>query len=168
MRLISRGLFLVSTQAPEQPSSADEVRAGARLVRLIPAVQGFTDTPESKAIEFYPQTIGDKVAQKRAAQAALLVSPRSLMPADREGLKLAVAGRYFPHAAVELLEVFQFLSRDAKPSPRHKDSPSLEERIPPVKGEIKNPDWTSQSPKNRWITVDFVLHPHPSLLHLSI
>ena len=44
-------------------------------------------------------------------------------------------------AAVELLEVFQFLSRDAKPSPRHKDSPSLEERIPPVKGEIKNPDW---------------------------
>ena len=113
--------------------------------------QGFIDTPESKAIEVYPQTIGDKVAQKRAAQAALLVSIRSLMPADREGLKLAVAGRYFPQAAVELREVFQFLSRDAKPSLRHKDSPSLEERIRPLNDEIKNPDWTSQSPKNRWI-----------------
>jgi hypothetical protein len=40
-----------------------------------------------------------------------------------------------------LLEVFQFLSRDAKPSPPPKDSPSLEERIRQAKDEIKSHGW---------------------------
>ena len=60
------------------------------------------------------------------------------LAADREGLNLAVAAGYSPHAVVELLEVFQFLPRDAKPSPPRKDSPSLEERIRQAKDEIKN------------------------------
>jgi hypothetical protein len=75
--LISRGLSLVSAQAPQQLSSADEIRAGDALFVLLLQSQGFADTPESKAIEVYLQTIGDKVAQNRAAQAALQVSPRS-------------------------------------------------------------------------------------------
>jgi len=63
------------------------------------------------------------------------------LAADREGVKLAVAAGYSPHAAIELLEVFQFLSRDAKPAPPRKDAPSLEERIQQVKDEIKSNGW---------------------------
>jgi|HubBroStandDraft_5_1064220.scaffolds.fasta_scaffold133191_2 predicted Zn-dependent protease len=63
------------------------------------------------------------------------------LAADREGVKLAVAAGYSPHAAIELLEVFQFLSRDAKPAPPRKDSPSLEERIQQVRDEIKSEGW---------------------------
>jgi predicted Zn-dependent protease len=63
------------------------------------------------------------------------------LAADREGVKLAEAAGYSPHAAVELLEVFQFLSRDAKPAPPRTDAPSLEERIQQVKDEIKTQNW---------------------------
>jgi predicted Zn-dependent protease len=64
------------------------------------------------------------------------------LAADREGVKLAVAAGYSPHAAIELLEVFQFLSRDAKPAaPPRADSPSLDERIQQVRDEIKSEGW---------------------------
>jgi beta-barrel assembly-enhancing protease len=63
------------------------------------------------------------------------------LAADREGVKLVVAAGYSPHAAIELLEVFQFLSRDAKRAPARTDSPSLDERIRQVKDEIKSEGW---------------------------
>jgi len=63
------------------------------------------------------------------------------LAADREGLKMAVAAGYSPHAAIELLEVFQFLARDAKPAPPRADAPSLEERIRQAQDEIKNQAW---------------------------
>ena len=63
------------------------------------------------------------------------------LAADREGVKLAVAAGYSPHAAVELLEVLQFLSRDQKPAPPRADAPSLEERIQQVKDQIKANGW---------------------------
>jgi predicted Zn-dependent protease len=68
------------------------------------------------------------------------------LAADREGVKLAVAAGYSAHAAVELLEVFQFLSRDAKPAPRT-DAPSLEERIQQVRDEIKSQSWDASKPE---------------------
>jgi predicted Zn-dependent protease len=63
------------------------------------------------------------------------------LAADREGVKLAVAAGYSPQAAVELMEVFQFLSRNAKPAPPRTDSPSLEERIQQVRNQIKSEGW---------------------------
>jgi beta-barrel assembly-enhancing protease len=69
------------------------------------------------------------------------------LAADWEGVRLAVAAGYSPHAAVELLEVFQFLSRDAKPSPPRTDSPSLEERIQQVRDEIKKQGWDDAKPE---------------------
>jgi len=63
------------------------------------------------------------------------------LAADREGTKLAVAAGYSPQAAVELFEMFQYLSRDSKPAPPRKDSPSLEERIQQVRDEIKSEGW---------------------------
>jgi predicted Zn-dependent protease len=63
------------------------------------------------------------------------------LAADREGLKMAVATGYSPHAAIELLEVFQFLARDAKPAPPRTDAPSLEERIRQAQNEIKDQAW---------------------------
>jgi predicted Zn-dependent protease len=63
------------------------------------------------------------------------------LAADREGIRLAVAAGYSPHAAIELLEVFQFLSRDAKPALPRTDSPSLEERIRQARDEIKTEHW---------------------------
>jgi predicted Zn-dependent protease len=63
------------------------------------------------------------------------------LAADREGVKLAVAAGYSPQAAVELLEVFQYLARDAKPTPPRKDSPSLAERVQQVRDEIKSQGW---------------------------
>jgi predicted Zn-dependent protease len=60
LRLISRGLSVVSAQAPQQLSSADKIRAGDALFVLCRLSQGFADTPESKAIEAYLQKIGDK------------------------------------------------------------------------------------------------------------
>jgi len=68
------------------------------------------------------------------------------LAADREGIKLAVAAGYSPHAAVELLEVFQFLTRDAKPAPPRKDAPSLEERIQQARDEIKSLGWDESKP----------------------
>jgi predicted Zn-dependent protease len=65
------------------------------------------------------------------------------LAADREGLKLAVGAGYSPHAAIELLEMFQFLTRDAKPASR-KDAPSLDERIQQARAEIKNQGWDEQ------------------------
>jgi predicted Zn-dependent protease len=62
------------------------------------------------------------------------------LAADREGVQLAVAAGYSPHAAVELLEMYQYLSRDSKPAPR-KDAPSLEERIQQVRDQIKSEGW---------------------------
>jgi predicted Zn-dependent protease len=69
------------------------------------------------------------------------------LAADREGVKLAVAAGYSPQAAVELLEVFQFLSRDAKPAPPRADSPSLEERIQQARDEIKSHGWDASKPE---------------------
>lgn len=63
------------------------------------------------------------------------------LAADREGLKMAVAAGYCPRAAKELLEVFQFLTRNEKPSPPRTDAPSLEERIQQVQDEIKSQAW---------------------------
>lgn len=73
------------------------------------------------------------------------------LAADREGLRLAVAAGYSPHAAIELLEMFQFLGRDAKPAPPRKDSPSLEERIQQAREETKSEGWDdkqSEKPLN--------------------
>ena len=63
------------------------------------------------------------------------------LAADREGVKLAVAAGYSSHAAVELLQMFQFLSRDAKPAPPRTDAPSLEERIQQSRDQIKTEHW---------------------------
>lgn len=63
------------------------------------------------------------------------------LAADRAGLKLAVGAGYSPHAAVELLEVYQFLSRGDKPAAPRTDSPSLEERIRQAGDEIKSQGW---------------------------
>ena len=65
------------------------------------------------------------------------------LAADREGVKLAVAAGYAPQATIELLEMFQFLWRDAKPAPRA-DSPSLEERIRQGRDEIKSQGWDAK------------------------
>jgi len=70
------------------------------------------------------------------------------LAADREGVKLAVAAGYSPHAAVELLQMFQFLSRDAKPAPPRTDAPSLEERIQQVRDQIKTERWDDAKPEN--------------------
>jgi predicted Zn-dependent protease len=69
------------------------------------------------------------------------------LAADREGVTLAVAAGYSPQAAVELLQVFQFFSRDAKPAPPRTDSPSLEERIRQVQDEIKSEGWDASKPE---------------------
>ena len=69
------------------------------------------------------------------------------LAADREGVKLAVAAGYSSHAAVEMLEIFQFLNRDAKPAPPRTDSPSLEERIQQAKDEIKTQAWDESRPE---------------------
>jgi predicted Zn-dependent protease len=63
------------------------------------------------------------------------------LAADREGLKLAVAAGYSPHAAIELLEMFQYLYRDAKPAAPRSDSPSLDERIQQVRDKTKSEGW---------------------------
>lgn len=63
------------------------------------------------------------------------------LAADREGIKLAASAGYSPHAAIELLEVYQFLSRNAKPTPPRKDAPSLEERIHQAHDEIRSEGW---------------------------
>ena len=63
------------------------------------------------------------------------------LAADREGLKLAVMAGYSPRAAVELLEVYQFLSHDDEPAPARTDSPSLEERIRQARDEVKSERW---------------------------
>jgi beta-barrel assembly-enhancing protease len=73
------------------------------------------------------------------------------LAADKEGIELAVAAGYSPHAAIELLEVFQFLGRnDPAPAPR-KDAPSLEERIQQardqIKDLIKNKAWDESKPQ---------------------
>jgi predicted Zn-dependent protease len=68
------------------------------------------------------------------------------LAADREGVKLAVAAGYSPHAAIELLEVFQYLGRNEKPSPPRADAPSLEERIRQVKDEEKAEGWDDSKP----------------------
>jgi predicted Zn-dependent protease len=222
----SSGFFLA--QATPPLSTADEIRAGDALFVLFRQSQGFADTAESKAIEAYLQTVGDKVAQnaqrklpykfhldphpgfrsavaypggqivvgggvlalmthedelavvlgheiehidlnqcaQRVAEAMKRdhLSPEQFdklsiedfgnpygkegeLAADREGVRLAVAAGYSPHAAVELLEVFQFLSRDVKPAPPRTDSPSLEERILQVKDEIKQRGWDDKKPE---------------------
>jgi len=69
------------------------------------------------------------------------------LAADREGIKLAAAAGYSTHAAIELLEMFQFLSRDAKPAPPRKDSPSLEERIQQARAEIRSEGWDESKPE---------------------
>ncbi len=69
------------------------------------------------------------------------------LAADREGVKLAVAAGYSPQAAIELLEVFQFFTRDAKPAPPRTDSPSLAERIQQVRDEIKSHGWDTSKPE---------------------
>ena len=62
-------------------------------------------------------------------------------------MKLAVAAGYSPHAGVEMLEMFQFLNRDAKPGPPRPDSPSLDERIQQIRDEIKSERWDESKPE---------------------
>lgn len=69
------------------------------------------------------------------------------LAADREGLKLVAAAGYSPQAAVNLLEVYQFLSRNAKPTPPRADSPSLEDRILQAREEIKKEGWDAKKPE---------------------
>lgn len=69
------------------------------------------------------------------------------LAADREGIKLAVAAGYSPRASIEMLEVFQFLNRDAKPAATRPDSPSLAERIQQAKDEIKTEGWEESKPE---------------------
>jgi predicted Zn-dependent protease len=69
------------------------------------------------------------------------------LAADREGVKLAVAAGYSPHAAVELLQMYQYLSRDSGPARPRKDSPSLEERIQQVRDLIKSEHWDDSKPE---------------------
>jgi predicted Zn-dependent protease len=209
-------------QAAPQLSTEDEIRAGDALFASFQKSQGFSDTPESKAIEEYLQKVGDKVAQNakrklpykfhldphpgfrsavaypggqivvgggvlgvmmhedelavvlgheiehidlnQCAQRVLeSMQKNHLTPAqfdqlsiddfgspygkdgelaaDREGLKLAVAAGYSAQAPIELLEVFQFLSRNDKPSPPRKDAPSLEERIQQAHEQIAAQGW---------------------------
>lgn len=71
------------------------------------------------------------------------------LAADHEGLKLAVSAGYSPRAAVELLETYQFLFRDAKLPPR-KDAPSLEERIQQARSEIKSEGWNDSVPEKTY------------------
>jgi len=67
----------------------------------------------------------------------------SELAADREGLKMAVSAGYSPNAAKELLEVYQFLARDANPASPRRDAPSLEERIRQAQDEVKSHAWDS-------------------------
>jgi predicted Zn-dependent protease len=69
------------------------------------------------------------------------------LAADREGLKLVVAAGYSPQAAIDLLEVYQFLNRNAKPTPPRPDSPSLEDRIQQAREEIKKEAWDVSKPQ---------------------
>jgi len=207
---------------PEALSSEDERRAGEALLVAFHKQTGFAQSEETRRIEEYLQTVGDKVAKNashklaytfhldphpsfRSAVAypggvillgggvlALMQHEDELavvlghevshvdlnqcherlaeviardhlgsdqfdklsiedfgkpygkdgeLAADREGLKLAVMAGYSPHAAVELLEVYQFLSREDKPAPPRTDAPSLEERIRQASDEIKSEGW---------------------------
>jgi predicted Zn-dependent protease len=69
------------------------------------------------------------------------------LAADMEGLKLAVAAGYSPHAAEELLEVFQFLTPHDKPAAPRPDAPSLQERIQQAKDTIKKLKWDDSKPE---------------------
>lgn len=66
------------------------------------------------------------------------------LDADREGMRLAAAAGYSPHAVVNLLETFGFLFRDPKPAPRT-DAPSLEERVQQAKEEIQKNKWENSA-----------------------
>lgn len=68
------------------------------------------------------------------------------LAADYESLKLAVAAGYSPHAALELLETYQFLFRDTKLTPRP-DAPSLEEHIQQARSQIKKEGWNELTPE---------------------
>jgi hypothetical protein len=46
-----------------------------------------------------------------------------------------------------LLQMFQFLARDAKPAPPRTDAPSLEERIQQVRDQIKAQNWDDAKPE---------------------
>jgi beta-barrel assembly-enhancing protease len=69
------------------------------------------------------------------------------LAADREGVKLAVAAGYSAQAPIELLEVFQFLSRNEKPAPPRKDAPSLEERMQQARDQIAAQGWDKSKPE---------------------
>ena len=69
------------------------------------------------------------------------------LAADREGLRLANLAGYAPNAGVELLEVYQFLTREDKPADPRTDSPSLEERIRQAQDEIKSEGWSESRKK---------------------
>ena len=69
------------------------------------------------------------------------------LAADREGLKLAVAAGYSPQAASELLQTYQYLFRDSKPSQPPTNSPSLEERIQQAQEQIKAERWDGAKPE---------------------
>ena len=86
------------------------------------------------------QSDGTSSTSFPSRNSAALTEKRGELAADREGIELAVAAGYSPQAAIELLEIYQFLSRDSKPAPRA-DAPSLEERIQQAKGEIKQNAW---------------------------
>ena len=65
-------------------------------------------------------------------------------------LKLAVAARYSPGAAIELLEAYRFLFRQVM-LPARSDAPSLEERLEQARAEIKTAGWTDSK---QWKSFD--------------
>ena len=54
------------TQAPISLTTDDEIRAGKALVSSFQQANGVAETRESKSIEKYLQTVGDKIAQHAA------------------------------------------------------------------------------------------------------
>jgi len=225
--LIAPFWFSAHAGTPAELTLDDEIHAGQALRASFFKLNGVGESPESKSIEDYLQSVGDKVAQnatrklpykfhldpnpafrsavaypggeiivgggvlalmqhedelavvlgheiahadlKQCAQRVISSMQKDHLTADQfdklsiedfgkpygkegelaadyEGIKLAVAAGYSPHAAVDLLETFQFLFRDAKLGPR-KDAPSLEERIQQAHDEIKKEGWDESKPE---------------------
>ena len=62
------------------------------------------------------------------------------LDADREGMRLAAAGGYSPHAMLDMMAMFQFFYREQK-LPVRTDAPSLEERVDQANQEIGKNNW---------------------------
>ena len=84
-----------SAQTPVMPltlTDAEEIRIGQILADQFAQEEGMAPTPQTRKLDEYLQTVGDRVASTRPAQASLQVSlrsqpglqrARSACPADR-------------------------------------------------------------------------------------